>query len=91
MISTPDDQAFARGWQAAWSMFEAGVVIEKPHHSQVHMIWCEGGPAPRHLHRSWKSARDEAERLAKANPSKRFHILSSAQIYSLPVVERSHG
>lgn len=42
-----------------------------------YMIWCEGRSAPTAKHMSEDSAGNEAERLAKANPGKTFHVLKS--------------
>lgn len=39
------------------------------------LVWCVQGGAPTHKHLNHGSACDEAERLARNNPGKRFEVM----------------
>ena len=43
---------------------------------QFWMVWNEWGQAPTVKHLSPEAAREEAARLARANPGQSFHVLS---------------
>ena len=87
-MSGPTDKrelGFQEGWAAAWAMFESGIIIQRAKaEDQVHMVWAEGGPAPKKLHWNWVVTAKECERLARANPGKRFHVISSVRTYYMP-------
>jgi len=44
-------------------------------------VWCEGGGNPTVKHREFTSAKAEAQRLARANPGRRFVVLAAAVAY----------
>ena len=44
-------------------------------------VWCDGGGSPTVKHRDFVTARQEAQRLARANPGKRFVVLAAAVAY----------
>lgn len=44
------------------------------------MVWNEGNQDPRYKHPTERQARDEAERLARANPGKRFFLLRAVDV-----------
>ena len=39
------------------------------------LVWCEGGGAPTVQHLYYSQAKAEAERLARANPGRRFTVM----------------
>lgn len=41
-------------------------------------VWCEGGGDPTVKHPGYHDARAEAQRLARANPGKRFVVMAAA-------------
>jgi hypothetical protein len=59
------------------------------------LVWCENGGAPTVKHPSLDSAKREAERLAKANEGRTFHVLEvvgAATVRRVDWVERDiHG
>lgn len=44
-------------------------------HEKFYLVWCDGGGIPTAKHLSHSSACNEAERLAKNNSGKVFHVL----------------
>lgn len=44
-------------------------------------VWCDGGGNPTVKHRDFEAARNEAQRLARANPGRRFVVLAAALAY----------
>jgi hypothetical protein len=42
------------------------------------LVWCEGGGPPTVKHDNFATARAEAQRLARANPGRRFLVLMPA-------------
>lgn len=46
-------------------------------HAVFWLIWCERGGSPTRKHPTRQSAMEEAERLARANPERTFHVLES--------------
>jgi hypothetical protein len=44
-------------------------------------VWSEGGGSPTVKHASFTKAKSEAQRLARANPGRRFVVLAAALAY----------
>lgn len=44
-------------------------------------VWNEGGGSPTYKHAEYSTASKEAQRLARANPGKRFVVLAAAVAY----------
>ena len=42
------------------------------------IVWCEGGGNPTVKHADYDRAKREAQRLARANPGRRFVVLAAA-------------
>ena len=42
------------------------------------LVWCESGGAPTVKHADYDRAKAEAQRLARANPGRRFVVLAAA-------------
>jgi hypothetical protein len=46
-------------------------------------VWCEDGGPPTVKHPDFDTARSEAKRLARANPTRRFIVLAAALAYEI--------
>lgn len=47
------------------------------------MVWSPQGNTPTYKHATYESARDEAIRLARVNPGKRFYVLTATEYYEV--------
>lgn len=56
------------------------------------LVWCEGGDASTYKHDTELSARTEAERLAKLNRGRTFHVMEViASVKVTDVMWREYG
>lgn len=51
------------------------------------MVWCPTGNAPTVKHPNFQTAKQEAERLARANPGRKFHVLESKGMCAFATVQ----
>lgn len=51
-------------------------------------VWRDGFPPPVHKHKSFVSARDEAERLCRKHPGETFYVLKAAALLDSSVLVR---
>lgn len=59
-----------------------GLLFEYP--NDFYMVWTKTGHVPRFTHSSFKAASDEASRLARQTPGRKFIVLKAVAKFHLP-------
>ena len=62
--------------------------MEKEQEQEFWLVWNPGGQNPTCRHGSKESAEDEAERLARTNPTYRFYVLKADSYFKFKTVEK---